>query len=644
MRTPISVKRTWWHTSRQAILLIAAVSIQLAALATPAQPQPETKAVELPNFVQGSLDFRLLQNGNWLVLDKKQLRLLSSSGNELAAYKVRAKHFDLRESPNSTLAVLIDSDTQHALPIRIQGSTLKLESGLPEPTNSLESTCLFRDAQQLTHVFLIAKDGQAQQWLLDGGQARLVRNLSLPANAKFCEVDDETESLYVNEEHFGVWSYSAQSESSAARKAVLLRRPYGRLQAGAHAIHRLPNGLVILNEAGNAIHFTTKKIPTAETFKTITKANYKSWPAEVGLLRSIDTSITSTIYLRDDLAKKWLPVTTISQAKNKQQRVSTIPVLVPQVQTEVMSRMGDAADDPAIWQHPSDAKLSRILGTNKKQGLLVYDLQGKQTQLLEVGRLNNVDVRQNLRWSDGIRDIAISTQRDDNSLVIFEIDPQGTVHEANRIATGMDKIYGTCLYQPSQGGLEAFVNDKDGLVQHWRIERKDGGYVGTQLRQFKIASQPEGCVVDDQQARLFIGEEKRGVWLVNANILDKPNMQLIAKVGEHLHADVEGLAIYRGKKTSYLVVSSQGDNSYIVYDAQAPFKYQGKFRIGFNTALGIDGSSETDGLEVSSANFGGVFEQGILVVQDGHKRLPDGAQNFKYIDWKQIKSALKLAD
>lgn len=644
MHTPNSVKRTWWHTSRQAILLMTAVGMQLVALATPAQAHPETKAVELPNFVQGSLDFRLLQNGNWLVLDKKQLRLLSSSGNEQAAYKVRAKHFDLRESPNSALAVLIDSDTQHALPIRIQGTTLKLESGLPEPTNSLESTCLFRDAQQLTHVFLIAKDGQAQQWLLDGSQPRLVRQLSLPANAKFCEVDDQTESLYVSEEHFGVWSYSAQSENSAARSAVLLRRPYGRLQTGARAIHRLPNGLAVLNEAGNAIHFATKNVHGAEAFRTLTKANHKLWPAEAGLLRSIDTATASTLYLRDDLTKKWYAFTTISRSSRKQTQVSTIPVLTPQVQTEVMARMGDAADDPAIWQHPSDAKLSRVLGTNKKQGLLVYDLQGKQTQLLEVGRLNNVDVRQNLRWLDGVRDIAIATQRDDNSLVIFEIDPHGQVVEVDRIATGMDKIYGTCLYQPTEGGLEAFVNDKDGLVQHWRIERKDGKYVGTQLRQFKIASQPEGCVVDDQQARLFIGEEKRGVWLVNAKISAKPNIQLIAKVGEHLHADVEGLAIYRGKKASYLIVSSQGDNSYVVYDAQAPFEFQGKFRIGFNTSLGIDGSSETDGLEVSSANFGGVFEQGMLVVQDGHKRLPDGPQNFKYIDWKQIKSTLKLAD
>ena len=34
-----------------------------------------------------------------------------------------------------------------------------------------------------------------------------------------------------------------------------------------------------------------------------------------------------------------------------------------------------------------------MLGTNKQQGLEVYDLQGKRVQHLPVGRLNNVDVR-----------------------------------------------------------------------------------------------------------------------------------------------------------------------------------------------------------------------------------------------------------
>jgi 3-phytase len=158
----------------------------------------------------------------------------------------------------------------------------------------------------------------------------------------------------------------------------------------------------------------------------------------------------------------------------------------------------------------------------------------------------------------------------------------------------------------------------------------------------KLATQPEGCVVDDKNARLFIGEEKRGVWLTNADAAQPSPLKIIAQVGERLHADVEGLALYHGKQETYLVVSSQGDNSYVIYDAQAPFRYRGKFRIGFNTARGIDGSSETDGLEVSSANFGVPYENGILIVQDGHKHLPDGAQNFKYIDWKQIAQALRL--
>ena len=57
---------------------------------------------------------------------------------------------------------------------------------------------------------------------------------------------------------------------------------------------------------------------------------------------------------------------------------------------------------------------------------------------------------------------------------------------------------------------------------------------------------------------------------------------------------------------------------------------------------GIDGASETDGLEVSSANLGGRFARGMLVVQDGYKRLPDGAQNFKYVAWEDIASSLRL--
>jgi 3-phytase len=102
------------------------------------------------------------------------------------------------------------------------------------------------------------------------------------------------------------------------------------------------------------------------------------------------------------------------------------------------------------------------------------------------------------------------------------------------------------------------------------------------------------------------------------------------------------MAIYYGSKHDYLVVSSQGDSSYLVLEAQAPYRVRGKFRVGINPGAGIDGTSETDGLDVSSVNFGGKFSQGMLVVQDGHKRLPDGPQNFKYVAWEDIARALKL--
>jgi 3-phytase len=113
-------------------------------------------------------------------------------------------------------------------------------------------------------------------------------------------------------------------------------------------------------------------------------------------------------------------------------------------------------------------------------------------------------------------------------------------------------------------------------------------------------------------------------------------------VGAQLHADVEGMAIYHGAQRSYLIVSSQGDSSYVVLDAQAPHAVRGRFRVGFNVTAGIDGTADTDGLDVTSANLGGPFARGMLVIQDGYKRLPDGPQNFKYVGWDDVAGALGL--
>jgi len=322
----------------------------------------------------------------------------------------------------------------------------------------------------------------------------------------------------------------------------------------------------------------------------------------------------------------------------------TLPIVQARVQTESMARFGDAADDPALWIHPTDASRSRVLGTNKKQGLLVYDLAGKQQQFLEVGRINNVDVRQRVRLGAQEIDLAVATQRDDLSVVVFAIDPDGQVREHSRIPTGLKDIYGICLYQPRAGGLEVFVNDKDGTYQRYALGHADGKLSGALVQTFKVASQPEACVADDAAQRLFIGEEKRGVWVMDlaVSVQTPPKLVMALPVGGVLHADTEGLGLFKGQQGSYLVVSSQGNNSYVVLDAAPPYRVRGAFRIGMNLALGIDGTSETDGLEVTSTPLGAAFPKGMLVVQDGYKRLPDGAQNFKLVAWEDIAAALKL--
>ena len=58
-----------------------------------------------------------------------------------------------------------------------------------------------------------------------------------------------------------------------------------------------------------------------------------------------------------------------------------------------MSSIGDAADDPAIWFNQADPTKSLIFGTDKRKGIHVYDLYGKELSFSELGATNNIDLR-----------------------------------------------------------------------------------------------------------------------------------------------------------------------------------------------------------------------------------------------------------
>jgi len=313
------------------------------------------------------------------------------------------------------------------------------------------------------------------------------------------------------------------------------------------------------------------------------------------------------------------------------------------VETEPVPLQGDVADDPAIWVHPTDGASSLVLGTNKKAGLHIYDLQGKEVQRFENGRLNNVDVIQGFTWKGQAMDIAAASHRDHSSIALFSMDPEtGRAKIQNELSTGLTDVYGFCMGRDPEGQPLALINAKDGRYEVYAIKDTPQGWLGELVRQFKLPSQPEGCVYDRQQHLIFMGEEDKGIWTLDYKDLSATPQLVVEVNGDWLVDDVEGLDIYYGDEESVLVVSSQGNDSYVLLKAQAPYEFMHRFKIGLNLDAGIDGASETDGLAVTSANLGSGFEQGMLVVQDGRNFLPKDLQNFKYVSWQDIvKSMVK---
>ena len=164
-----------------------------------------------------------------------------------------------------------------------------------------------------------------------------------------------------------------------------------------------------------------------------------------------------------------------------------------QAQTDSVPHGGDAADDPAIWVNPSDASQSRILGTDKRGGLGVYDLQGKQLQYLPVGRINNVDLRSGFTLGEQQIDLAVASNRDSNSLELFAIDPQTSkVSSLGRIPLPLSDIYGLCMAKGPQGDIYAIANDKSGRFLQYRLQAQNGEVTGALVREFSTQTQPEG--------------------------------------------------------------------------------------------------------------------------------------------------------
>lgn len=308
-----------------------------------------------------------------------------------------------------------------------------------------------------------------------------------------------------------------------------------------------------------------------------------------------------------------------------------VPVYAVGETEPVVTANEDAADDPAIWRNAASPANSLIVATDKKAGLYVYGLDGKARSFTPHPALNNVD----LVDMGAAGAIVFASDRSDPAqakIALYRLDTaSATLTELGRVASGPGEAYGICGTRRGDS-LIVYTAPKSGRIGEWQIT------LGTtpaarELRTMRVATQPEGCVVDHRDGTLYIGEEATGIWRFARG---ETAGELVARVdGRQLVADLEGLALVpAGVDGGWLYASSQGDNSYMRY-ALPDMTPAGRFRI----AAGVVGSTEeTDGIEAMAGDFGPAFPGGLFIAQDG---MNEGrAQNFKLVPLAAIEAAL----
>lgn len=591
--------------------------------------------------------------------------------------------FQLAGEP-APLLVALDVHTPAVLVFAIDpasGALQRRELRNLEITGAFEGLCTYQSQRDGgAYIFLAMDSGKLQQWWLqpaaDGAlTGRHMRDLNVASKVAFCTTDVATGSLYVSEDEIGIWRFNADLETESVPEIIDIVR-FGAItgEVGGVAVYRNQAGAALLlasNASDDSIHFYDinndhRRFAAAvlEGGADIGRVNEAGGLAVTALPLGTDLDAGLLVAMDNDNGEgatnyklvRWADVEAGLGADAMAALVAepaappAFARVLPVVATEPVAMPGDAADDPAIWVHPVDPARSTLIGTNKQGGLYVYNLDGATSQYLEDGQMNNVDVRYNFSLGGQAVDLVTASNLSDNSIAIYKVDAAtGLLVDVadGTQPTNMSEPYGQCMYQnPQTRATYVFINDKSGLYRQWELKDSGNGRVrAEQRRDFSVPSQPEGCVADDEYGVLYVGEEAAALWKFSAAPDGGTEGGIITTVADNpaLRNDIEGVTLYYGKDgAGYVIVSSQGNDSYAVYERAGENAYLGSFVIVANAELNLDGASETDGIDVISTPLGERFPYGLFVAQDGRNLMPMANQDYKVVPWESIADALGL--
>lgn len=318
----------------------------------------------------------------------------------------------------------------------------------------------------------------------------------------------------------------------------------------------------------------------------------------------------------------------------------------PSAETLISPYPGDSLDDAAVWQHPSNPDESLIVTTLKASnqtpvqptGIITYDLKGNQVQFFEDGTPNNVDVRAKFPFPTGDAQIIAVSHWYSGEIGLYRID--SSTRKLIKIAsftTSINKLRGLCLGRLDQQ-THAFAIGSDGDIEQYQIDSVGNPVL---VKQWQLASEAEGCVVNDSSQKLYIAEENHGIWSIDLNQANPaPEIFDEIRLFGPLKRGLEGLTLLDIEQETFLIASIQEKNRFAIYNLSSD-QYLGKFKISASGQL--DGVSKTDGIHIEQFHTTD-FPLGILITHDD-SNLDDAGketnQNFKLIELGSLIELIK---
>ncbi len=308
--------------------------------------------------------------------------------------------------------------------------------------------------------------------------------------------------------------------------------------------------------------------------------------------------------------------------------------LVVDLETEPTIHQLDSADDSAVLVNKINPEDSLIFATDKNMGLLVYEMSGKLNQIFPIGALNNVDILQDVHYRNTSLNIIGVSNKSNHALELYTYSDRGLIPFAQVRAPEGSKVYGLCLGMLNNQ-LQAFISVKNKGFYHYAFNANQQTLELKRILALKSTS--EGCVVDTEFNRVLITEEETGLWSFDLDSTNSEGRLVQTVNNDFLVADLEGIALIdENPGHGYVVISSQGNNSFALFD-RISLKYLKSFQLRGNSE--IDFVTGTDGIHVAQANLGSQFPNGAFIAQDNENTDNEGNllnQNFKLISLDKI--------